>query len=152
MRRAEGDDLPAITEDRRREMAENAKRLHAEGRLGGSTFGRLGGRPRKPRIGEAVIDHFRGNSMLELVIQAYESNLRSRNRGQRLRAAEALNNLEQMEDKRLREARGSGKDPSDMQPEELQAFLEQGIAALIEEGEIDMTALTLPESAIREVA
>lgn len=151
-RRLQGDDLPAITEDRRREMAENAKRLHAEGRLGGSAFGKLGGRPRKPKIADAVLEHFRAAPKLDLIIQAYESNLRSRNRGQRLRAAEALSNLEQMEDKRLRDSRGAGKDPSDMTADELQEFLEQGIAALIESGDFDVTALTLPDSAVREVA
>lgn len=148
-RRASGEEIEPFSEERRKEMAENAKKLHAEGRLGGSTFGKLGGRPRKPRIADAVLEHFRESGKLDLIIQAYESNLRSRNRGQRLKAAEALSAMEFAEDKRQREARGSGKSPEEMTPDELQEFVAQGLAAMIESGELPMT---LSEDAVREVA
>lgn len=151
-RRASGEELPAISDERRQQMSENAKQLHAEGRLGGSKFGKLGGRPRKPRIADAVLEYFRDPSKLDLIIAAYESNLRSRNRSSRLKAAEAINALEFAEDKRSREARGAGKSPEEMTGEELQEFLEQGLAAMIESGDFDPNTITLPDSAIQEVA
>lgn len=43
-----------ITEEERKRRSENMKRLHAEGRAGGSEFGRLGGRPKQKRISEIL--------------------------------------------------------------------------------------------------
>lgn len=155
--RAAGEEVQAYSPERRADLAQRARDLHAQGKLGGSEFGKLGGRPRKPRIAEAVLEHFRDGKKMDLVIAAYEGALRSRNRSLRLRAAEALGNLEQVEDKRQRDARGSGRDPADLSPEELEEFLVQGIAAMIERGELTAEGLAgfdvdLPAEAVRELA
>jgi hypothetical protein len=150
-RRANGEIVPTVTEERRQQMSENAKKLHAEGRLGGSDYGRLGHRARKAKVVDAVLEHFRESGKLQLIIDAYESNLRSRNRPARLKAAEALVAMEFNEDKRMREARGAGKSPDEMTPDELQEFVEQGLAAMIESGEIPAD-ITLSPDAVREIA
>jgi hypothetical protein len=152
--RAAGEEVPAFSEERRAELAARARDLHAEGRFGGSQFGKLGGRPRKARLADAVLEHFQDENKLKLVVAAYESALRSKDKRLRLKAATALNDLEQVEDRRQREARGSGKDPINMSPEELEEFLVQGLAGMIERGEIPtaVDALTLPDSAVKVIA
>jgi hypothetical protein len=45
-----------LTEEARKKRSENAKKLVAEGRLGGAQFGRLGGRPRKRRATEIAAE------------------------------------------------------------------------------------------------
>lgn len=45
-----------MSEEARQAASERAKRLHAEGRLGGSKFGKLGGRPRKARVTEKIAE------------------------------------------------------------------------------------------------
>lgn len=149
-RRAEGEDVPVVSEELSRMRSDNAKRLHAEGRLGGSRFGKLGGRSRKTRLDETVLEHFRDRT--ELIVEAYESNLRSRDRTKRLRAANALMEIEREDDSRRRAARGSGKDPHDMDPEELEELIVQGLSAMIDSGEVDMSAITLPDSAVTEMS
>ena len=60
--------------ERRRELA---KRLHAEGRFGGAVVGARGGQAvRRHRITDAVLDYFREPDKQQLVIKAFESNLK----------------------------------------------------------------------------
>lgn len=133
-RRSRGEEVPKYSEEERRVRSERAIQLHAEGKLGGPQPG--AGRPRKPRMTDAVLEHFQEN--LPLVIRAIESNLRSKNKAQRERAAEFLITLEQTEDKRLRDARGAGKDPTQMTREELIELITQGMMAMIQGGDVDL--------------
>lgn len=50
-----------LTEQEIERRRENAIQLHAEGRLGGAAYGRLGGRPRKPRAAEAIAERVAGD-------------------------------------------------------------------------------------------
>jgi hypothetical protein len=48
--------------------------------------------------------------------------------------------------------RGAGKRPEDMEPEELQELLEQGLAAMIERGEVNLPFdVALPESSVQDI-
>lgn len=136
--RIEGRPLPTITEERRQELSRQAKERHEMGLIGGSEYGKLGGRPRKVRLNDAVLNHFQQDDQTKLVIRAYESNLRSNSKVNRLRAAEALVAMETRDDELKAKLRGAGKKPEDMTQEELQELLEQGLAAMIERGEIEM--------------
>ena len=53
------------------DRSQRAAQLVAEGRLGGPTYGRLGGRPRKPRAGELVAEAARENAAQ--IIAAFEA-------------------------------------------------------------------------------
>lgn len=50
-----------LSDEERRRRSEQARRLHAEGKLGGREFGKLGGRPKRKRaselLAEKVADH-----------------------------------------------------------------------------------------------
>lgn len=43
-----------LSDEQRRQLSVRAKKMHAEGKIGGKEFGRLGGRPRVKRASEAV--------------------------------------------------------------------------------------------------
>lgn len=148
--RRDGRPLPTVTEERRQELSERAHRLHQQGLLGGSAYGALGGRPRerKIRIVDAVVDHFRKDTMTDLVIRAYESNLRSNNKSNRLRAAEAIVSMESRDEELKAKLRGAGKRPEDMDPDELQEFLEQALVGMLERGELDTTGIVIDGKAI----
>jgi hypothetical protein len=45
-----------LTDEERQRRSEQALELHAQGKLGGAEFGRLGGRPRKPRANETIAE------------------------------------------------------------------------------------------------
>lgn len=143
----------SFSEEERQRRSERAKRLNEEGRFGGAVFGAKGARaPRRARLQDAVLEHFRSDqSRVELVVHAYESNLRSRSHSEQLRAAEALRRMEMDEDKRLRDDRGGGKDPYEMTKAELEEFVAQGLKAMMERGELPID-LVLPESAVEEIA
>src|ERR1043166_1444853 len=64
-----------ISEQERERRREMARRLHAEGRLGGSEFGKLGGRPRKVRASELVAE--RAKDEAKLIAQTFLDALQS---------------------------------------------------------------------------
>jgi hypothetical protein len=147
-RRARGEVVPAVSAEERKRRSERALALHKEGRFGGSEYGQLGGRPRKPSINEAIVEHFRERS--GLVVRAVESALRSKSKSDRMRAVEFLSKAELSHDAALRDARGAGKTPEEMTEEELREFVAQALAARIEAGDF-ADVITLAPSQFEEV-
>jgi hypothetical protein len=142
----------AYSEEERRRRSELAKRLHAEGRFSGRAIGAVGGRaPARHRVADAVLEHFRQPDQQALVIKAYESNLRSKSKPQRLRAAEAIMSREENADKRMMAERGGAVDPAAMTQEELEEFVRQGLEAMIARGEVPVD-VELGEDAVRDVS
>jgi hypothetical protein len=135
----------------RQRRSELAKRLHAEGRLGGPVNGRLGGQGvRKNRITDAVLEHFRQPEKQQLVIRAYESNLKAKNKPDRLKAAELIARMEEKADDRLRADRGGAVDPAAMTDDELLEFVAQGIQTAISRGEIPVD-IELGDDSVQEI-
>jgi alkylated DNA nucleotide flippase Atl1 len=155
-RREAGEELPRFSLEERKRRSDQAKQMHAEGRIGGSGYGSLGGRagrPRRPRITEGVLEHFREDHNFQLIIRAFESNLRSNNKRDRLSAAKEIVSMDQRSEEIAAKLRGHGKSPDEMSPEELHELLEQGIMALIESGDVSLLPfLQLPDGAAKEVA
>jgi hypothetical protein len=149
LRRDRGEVVPRYSEEEIERRRQNAQQLHAEGRLGGAKFGRLGPLKRKARVTDAVLDHFRQAGETAKVISVYDRNLRSRNPAIRQKAADKILDLELKDEEVKAKLRGAGKGPEDMTPEELEEFLVQGLAAMIERGE---APIDLPEDAVSEVA
>lgn len=150
-RRANGEVIPTITDEERKRRSEHAKRLNAEGRFGGAEIGRLGAqalhsRPR--RVAEVIADFARSNP--DLIEKALQNNLRAKNKSQQMRAVEFLAKHELEAERVAQTARGSGKTPDEMTQDELRAFVEQGIRAQIERGEIDFSQII--EGTAQEVA
>lgn len=154
--RARGEDVPRVSVEERKRRSEQAIRLHEEGRLGGSEFGRQGGiasgqARRVPSISEGILEHFRQDSKFELVVRAFESNLRAQSHPARLAAAREIVRMDQASEEFKLKLLGQGKRPEDLTPEELQKILEEGLLKMLTRGG-DLSALTLPDSAVREVA
>ena len=83
---------------------ERARELVAAGKLGGAKYGRMGGRPRKPRAGELAAQQAAEHA--EQIVQAFADALHpSQPPLVRLRAAVAWLDLERKED--ARETKGS---------------------------------------------
>jgi hypothetical protein len=140
-----------FTEEERKRRSDLAKRLHAEGRFGGPVVGARGGQAiKRHRITDAVLDHFREPDMQELVIKAYVSNLKGKNRPARLRAAESLLQREEKQDERMRSDRGGAVDPAGMTQDQLMEFVEQGLLAMMERGEIP-GAITLGDDDVEVI-
>ena len=151
-RRAAGEIVPRVSDEERQRRSEQALRMHAEGKLGGAAYGRLGGRPRnRDRINHSLLDHFREPDKQQLIIDAVESNLRSRSKADRMKAVSFLHQVEMDEDKRLRDDRGGMKNPEEMSEEELAALLEQGIQSMLERGELG-NVITLAPEAVQDIA
>lgn len=149
-RRAAGEVVPAVSEELRQVRSDRAKRLHEEGRLGGSAFGQLGGRPRKARVADVLLEHAREQP--DLLTRALDANLRSKNKSQRMRALEFIAGLEQSDDKTRAALRGAGKLPEEMTMEELEELVTQALLAKTRAGEIDLTGvITLSDDAVREM-
>lgn len=125
------------SDEERKRRSEMAKKLHADGRLGGAANGSLGGKAiHRHRINDAVLEHFRQPEKQELVIKAYETSLKGKNKPLRLRAAESLLRNEAQQDERMARERGGAVDPAGMSQEELTEFVAQGIEAMLARGEI----------------
>lgn len=140
-----------FSEAERKRRSELAKRLHAEGRFGGSVIGARGGAAiQRHRIADAVVDHFRQDDMQALVIRAFESNLKSKSKVARRQAANDVLRIERDQDDRLRADRGGVVDPSGMTQEELEAFVQQGLLAMMERGEIPVD-IVLDDDAAQDV-
>jgi len=142
----------AFSEEERERRSELAKRLHAEGRFGGAVIGSRGGQGvRRHRIADAVLEHFRQDDKQDLVIKAYESNLKGKNKLARLQAANAVTSLEKQQDERMMRERGGAIDPAGMTQEELQEFVAQGLEAMIARGEIPVDVV-LGDDAVQELS
>lgn len=138
-RRKAGEVVPRFSLEERKRRSDAATRMHAEGRLGGSGYGSLGGRagrPRKPKITDAILEHFQQDQQFQLLVRALESNLRSNRKADRLAAAKEIFKLEIDAEKNRVAARGAAKAPEDMTPDELHELLEQGLSALLESGDL----------------
>jgi hypothetical protein len=141
----------AFSEEEIKRRSELAKRMHAEGRFGGAVIGRNGGKSLgRHRINDALLDYFRQGEKQELVIKAFESNLKGKNKALRLRAAESILRTESMQDERMLRERGGAVDPASMPQEELMEFVAQGLQAMIERGEIPVD-VQLGEDSVEEI-
>lgn len=142
----------AFSEEERQRRSELAKRLHAEGRFGGAVIGARGGSGiSRHRISDAVLEHFRDPDKQDLVIKAYESALKGKNKHLRVRAADSIMKVDKETAERERADRGGVIDPSGMTTAELEAFVAQGLAAMIERGEVQAD-ITLDDDAVQDVA
>lgn len=142
----------AFSEEERQRRSDLAKRMHAEGRFGGSVIGARGGSAvRRHRITDAVLEHFRKPDKQDMVINAYESALKGKNKHLRLRAAEAVTRIDEKVAERERADRGGAVDPSGMTQEELQEFVAQGLQAMIARGELPVD-VELDDDDVEEVS
>lgn len=140
-----------FSEAERRRRSELAKRLHAEGRFGGSVIGARGGQAiKRHRIADAVVEHFRQDDMQALVLRAFESNLKGKSKVARRQAANDVLRIEREQDDRLRADRGGAVDPSSMPEEELLELVAQGLEAMIARGEIPVDFVLGPDD-VQEV-
>jgi hypothetical protein len=140
-----------FSEEERQRRSELAKRLHAEGRFGGSAIGARGGQAiKRHRISDAVLDHFRQADEQKLVIDAYRSALKGKNKHLRVRAADSIMKIDKETAEREFNARGSGLDPSGMPDDELMEFVAKGLEAMIERGEIPVD-IELGEDAVQDI-
>jgi hypothetical protein len=140
-----------FSEEERKRRSEMAKKLHAEGRLGGKAIGSLGGRAvKRHRITDAVLEHFRQPDQQEMVIKAVESNLKGKNKPARLAAVRELRTMEEKQDERLRVDRGGVADPSELPQTELEELAMQAVQAMIERGEL-AADIVLGDDAVTEL-
>jgi RNase P protein component len=139
-----------FSEEERKRRSELAKRLHAEGRFGGAVIGANGGKAvRRHRITDAILEHFRQPDQQDLILRAYESNLRAKNKASRLRAAEALAKLENEAEKRMLAERTS-PDLEAMPDDELANFVQGALEQMIARGEIPADVELGPDD-VREI-
>jgi hypothetical protein len=144
--------LVHFSDDERKRRSELAKRLHAEGRLGGRAASSLGGQAvRRHRIADAVLDYFRQPEKQELVVKAVESNLKGKNKPARLAAVREIRAMEKDQDERMARDRGGAVDPSGMTLEELEEFVVQGLESMMASGEISFADVELGDDAIQDV-
>jgi hypothetical protein len=142
----------AFSEEERKRRSELAKRLHAEGRFGGAVIRGTGSQsPRRHRIADAVLDNFRQPDEQKLVINAYRSALKGKNKALRVRAADAVLRIDAQVAERERADRGGAVDPASMTQEELQEFVAQGLEAMMARGEISLADVELGEDAVEDV-
>jgi hypothetical protein len=139
-----------FSEEERKRRSELAKRLHAQGRFGGKIAGAGGAAVKRHRIADAVVDHFRKPDMQELVLRAFESNLRGKNKTARRQAANDVLRIEREQDDRLRADRGGALDPSSLPDDELLELVAQGIEAMIAGGQVPAD-IVLDESNVQDV-
>jgi hypothetical protein len=84
----------------RQAASDRAKKLHAEGKLGGAKFGRMGGRPRKKRASETVAEAAVKQANREDIVRVFEDAVAdSQPIGVRLKGAEAWLAIEREERK-----------------------------------------------------
>ena len=146
-----------FSEEERARRSELAKKLHAEGRLGGAAIGARGGQAiKRHRITDAVLDYFRQEDKQALVVKAYESALKGKNRNLRVVAANALLTREEKQDERMARDRGGAADPAGMTEEQLKEFVAQGLEAMVSRGEISLDGLAgiidIPDSSVEEIS
>ena len=102
MAQPNGDKKPKknLSPEVRQAASERAKKLHAEGRLGGSKFGRMGGRPRKKRTSESVAEAAEKQANREDIVRVFEDAVQDNQPiGVRLKGAEAWLAIEREERK-----------------------------------------------------
>ena len=102
MAQPNGDKKPKknLSPEVRQAASERAKKLHAEGRLGGSKFGKLGGRPRKKRTSERVAEAAAKQANHEDIVRVFEDAVADNQPiGVRLKGAEAWLAIEREERK-----------------------------------------------------
>jgi len=128
-----------LTDAERQRRSELAKRLHAEGKFGGSEFGKLGGRPRRQRATELVAEEARDNA--KLIVEAFKDALGKENHpNTRVRAATEWLSIEAKEEElRMKEERqleGMHRDQLIAQvAEKLGVLIEAGVVPQVVEGE-----------------
>lgn len=143
--------LVSFSEEERKRRSELAKRLHAEGRFGGSVVGARGGRAvNRHRITDAVLDHFRQPDKQDMVINALERALKGKNKHLGLAAYRELRTTEEKAIERERADRGGAVDPHAMTDDALEEFVAQGIEAIIARGELP--DIVLGDDAVQDVS
>lgn len=126
-----------LTDAQREQLSVRAKEMHRQGKIGGKEFGKLGGRPRKPRASEAVA--VAAEQYSAEIVAALRAGIRQGTPEQRSRSAERFLALAQREDAlRLKAAEAASRERKDLSRdqviEELAAKLSSGpIAALLRE-------------------
>lgn len=81
-------------------LSKLAKQRHAEGKLGGREFGKLGGRPRKERATKAVAEAARDEEARQQLIDVFKDGIHpSQPMATRLKAAEAWLRVDEAEGK-----------------------------------------------------
>jgi len=87
-----------LSPETRQRLSEAAKQRHAEGRLGGAKFGRMGGRPRKERAASHVAEEARKEA--RRIVQVFkDATDESQPISVRLKAAQAWIEIEREDDK-----------------------------------------------------
>lgn len=128
-----------VSPEESQRRSELAKRLHAEGKLGGKEFGKLGGRPRKKRAAEIVAE--KAADEAQLIVDAYIDALKSDNMNVRLQAARDWLGVELKEaELQLKEDRDFNKlNKDEIIGELVELFPELGLT------------ITLPDSDVEEL-
>ncbi len=117
-----------LTDEQRRQLSERAKKLHAEGKLGGPIHGAKGGRPRKPRASEAVA--VAAERHADEIVAALRIGVRQGTPEQRSRSAERFLALAQREDQlRLKAQEAASREHRDMSREQMMEELAQKLTA-----------------------
>lgn len=107
-----------LTDEQRKQLSVRAKQMHAEGKLGGREFGRLGGRPRKPRASEAVAHAAEQHA--DEIVKALRIGLNKGTPEQRSRSAERFLALAQREDQlRLKAQEAAQREHRDLSREQM---------------------------------
>lgn len=87
-----------MSPEARENLSRIAKERHARGEFGGAEFGRLGGRPRKPRVAKRVAEAAQTEEMAEQLIAVFRDAVQPDQPTHiRIKAAEALIAIEAAE-------------------------------------------------------
>lgn len=87
-----------MSPEAREKLSQIAKERHARGEFGGSKFGKMGGRPRKPRVAKRVAEAAQTDEMAEQLIEVFRDAIQpSQPSHIRIKAAEALIAIERDE-------------------------------------------------------
>lgn len=135
------------TPERRERQSEAAKRLIAEGRLGGAANGRLGGRPRKPRMQEFLAEEARKNA--GEINRALEAMLRS---GDNRLKLEAIRQYAAAEDWTEKHQREEERDLLNLRGEELDHALKAALAEVLGVDISLLDAIDVPDADVVEDA
>ena len=129
-----------LTPQERERRSELAKKLNAEGKFGGREYGKLGGRPRKPRVSALVAEEASANA--QAIVDVFKDAIdKSQDIRVRLKAASEWMNIEVNEEElRIKEERAL----EGMQRDQLIGEVAKRVGALVEGGLLDPRALGLP--------
>ena len=118
----------SLTDEQRRQLSERAKEMHRQGKIGGAKYGRMGGRPRKPRASEAVAEAAEQHSAE--IVAALRIGVRQGTPEQRSRSAERFLALAQREDQlRLKAQEAASREKRDLSRDQVMQELVEKLTA-----------------------